>query len=292
MRKHFFSRLKMLFFAGAGLAQPVWDAIDALAVQECGERILWVSGLGATETAPSVTFTRGPGVRSGMIGLPVPGVEVKLAPVEDKLEIRVRGPNVMPGYWRQPELTRAAFDEDGYYRLGDAVRWVDPSDRAKGLMFDGRIAEDFKLSSGTWASVGPLRARFIAEGAPYVQDVVVAGINRDWIGVLVFPRVDDCRRLCPDLSPQVPAASVLGHPAVRAQFQTLLERLAAQSTGSANRIARALLLDVPPSIDLGEVTDKGSINQRAVLEHRAGLVEMLYAEPPRPDAICAVARPA
>ncbi|MBI3376576.1 MAG: feruloyl-CoA synthase [Betaproteobacteria bacterium] len=291
LRDHFFSRVKMLFFAGAGLAQPVWDALDALAVQSCGERILWVSGLGATETAPSVTFTRGPGVRSGMIGLPVPGVDVKLAPVEGKLEIRARGPSIMPGYWRQPELTRAAFDEDGYYRLGDAVRWVDYADHAKGLLFDGRIAEDFKLSSGTWASVGPLRARFIAEGAPYVQDVVVAGINRDWISVLVFPRFDDCRRLCPDLPAQAPAASVLRHPAVRAQFQLLLDRLAAQATGGANRIARALLLDVPPSIDVGEVTDKGSINQRAVLEHRADLVEALYAEPPLPEAICAALTP-
>lgn len=290
LRDHFFSRVKMLFFAGAGLAQPVWDALDALAVQSCGERILWVSGLGATETAPSVTFTRRPGVRSGMIGLPVPGVDVKLAPVEGKLEIRARGPSIMPGYWRQPELTRAAFDEDGYYRLGDAVRWVDPADHGKGLFFDGRIAEDFKLSSGTWASVGPLRARFIAEAAPYVQDVVVAGINRDWIGVLVFPRLDDCRRLCPGLPAHAPAASVLAHPAVRARFQALLERLAADSTGSANRVERALLLEIPPSIDVGEVTDKGSINQRAVLEHRAALVEALYADPPLPGVICTPAK--
>ncbi len=285
LREHFFSRLKMLFFAGAGLAQPVWDALDELAVQTCGERILWVSGLGATETAPSVTFTRGDRVRSGMIGLPVPGVEVKLAPVGEKLEIRARGPSIMPGYWRQPELTRTAFDEEGYYRLGDAVRWVDPADHGQGLFFDGRIAEDFKLSSGTWASVGPLRARFIAEGAPYVQDVVLAGINRDWIGALVFLRLDDCRRLCPELSPHASAGEVLRHPAVRAQFQLLLDRLAAGATGSASLIERAILLEVPPSIDLGEVTDKGSINQAAVLEHRAGLVEALYAQPPGPDVI-------
>ena len=256
-----------------------------LAVQACGERILWVTGLGATETAPSVTFTLTDGVRSGMIGLPVPGVEVKLVPVGEKLEIRARGPNITPGYWRQPGLTRAAFDEEGYYRFGDAVRWVDPADHGKGLFFDGRIAEDFKLSSGTWVSVGPLRARFIAEGAPYVQDVVVAGINRDWIGVLVFPRLDDCRRLCPGLSPQASAGEVLRHPAVRAQFQSLLDRLAAGATGSASRIERAILLEVPPSIDLGEVTDKGSINQAAVLEHRAGLVEALYAQPPAAEVI-------
>jgi feruloyl-CoA synthase len=220
-----------------------------------------------------------------MIGLPVPGVEVKLAPVGEKLEIRARGPSIMPGYWRQPELTRAAFDEEGYYRLGDAVRWVDAADHGQGLFFDGRIAEDFKLSSGTWASVGPLRARFIAEGAPYVQDVVLAGINRDWIGALVFPRLDDCRRLCPELSPQASAEEVLRHRAVRAHFQSLLDRLARESTGTSNRIARAILLDAPPSIDLGEVTDKGSINQASVLQHRAGLVEALYAQPPAAEVI-------
>jgi feruloyl-CoA synthase len=285
LREQFFSRVKVLFFAGAGLAQPVWDALDELAVQACGERILWVTGLGATETAPSVTFTLTDGVRSGMIGLPVPGVEVKLVPVGEKLEIRARGPNITPGYWRQPGLTRAAFDEDGYYRFGDAVRWVDPADHGKGLFFDGRIAEDFKLSSGTWVSVGPLRARFVAEGAPYVQDVVVAGINRKSIAVLVFPRLDDCRKLCPGLAPQASAAEVLRHPAVRAQFQLLLDRLAAGATGSASRIERAMLLEVPPSIDLGEVTDKGSINQAAVLEHRAGLVEALYAQPPGTEVI-------
>ena len=285
LRERFFSRVKVLFFAGAGLAQPVWDALDELAVQACGERILWVTGLGATETAPSVTFTLADGVRSGMIGLPVPGVEVKLVPVGEKLEIRARGPNITPGYWREPELTRAAFDDEGYYRLGDAVRWVDAADHARGLLFDGRIAEDFKLSSGTWVSVGPLRARFVTEGAPYVQDVVVAGINRDRIGVLVFPRLDDCRHLCRGLAPQASAGEVLRHPAVRAQFQSLLDRLAAGATGSASRIERAILLEVPPSIDLGEVTDKGSINQQAVLAHRASLVEALYAQPPAFEVI-------
>ena len=285
LREKFFSRLKMLFFAGAGLAQPVWDALDELAVQTRGERILWISGLGATETGPSVTFTLRDGVRSGMIGLPVPGVDVKLTPVGQKLEIRARGPSITPGYWRDPGLTRPAFDEEGYYRLGDAVRWVDPADYGQGLLFDGRIAEDFKLSSGTWVSVGPLRAKFIAEGAPYVQDVVIAGINCDWIGVLVFARVDDCRRLCPEIAPQAGFAQVLGHPAVRAQFQSLLERLAAGATGSASRIERAILLEIPPSIDLGEVTDKGSINQHAVLEHRADLVAALYAEAPGPEVI-------
>ena len=200
LREKLFSRVGMLFYAGAGLSQPVWDAMDELAVQGCGERILWVTGLGATETAPSVTFTRGDGVRSGMIGLPVPGVEVKLAPDGDKTEMRVRGPSVTPGYWRQPELTRAAFDDEGFYRLGDAVAWVDAADPRKGLVFDGRVAEDFKLATGTWVSVGPLRAKLIAAGAPFVQDVVITGLNRDWIGALVFPRLDECRALAAGLA--------------------------------------------------------------------------------------------
>ena len=280
LREKFFSRLGMLFYAGAGLSQPVWDAMDELAVQTRGERILWVTGLGATETGPSATFTTRDGVRSGMIGLPVPGIEVKLAPDGDKAEFRVRGPSVTPGYWRQTELTRAAYDEEGFYRMGDAVRFVDPEDPEQGLLFDGRVAEDFKLSSGTWVSVGPLRAKFIAAGAPQVQDVVLAGLNRDWVGVLVFPNVAACRGLCGELPGPAPMADVVRHPAVRARFQALLDGLARESTGSSTRIARAIVLDSPPSIDASEITDKGSINQRAVLKSRAALVEELYAEPP------------
>jgi len=280
LREKFFSRLGMLFYAGAGLSQPVWDAMDELAVQTRGERILWATGLGATETGPSATFTTRDGVRSGMIGLPVPGIEVKLAPDGDKAEFRVRGPSVTPGYWRQTELTRAAYDEEGFYRMGDAVRFVDPEDPEQGLLFDGRVAEDFKLSSGTWVSVGPLRAKFIAAGAPQVQDVVLAGLNRDWVGVLVFPNVEACRGLCGDLFGPAPMSDVVRHPAVRARFQALLDALARESTGSSTRIARAIVLDSPPSIDASEITDKGSINQRAVLKRRAALVEELYAEPP------------
>jgi feruloyl-CoA synthase len=287
LRAKLFSRVQMLFYAGAGLTQPVWDALDELAVQACGERILWVTGLGATETAPSVTFTRGDGVRSGMIGLPVPGVEVKLAPVEDKVEMRVRGPSVTPGYWRQSELTRAAFDEEGFYRLGDAVAWVDEREPHRGLVFDGRVAEDFKLATGTWVSVGPLRAKFITAAAPYVQDVVIAGLNRDWVGALVFPRLDECRALAPELAANAPPSEIVGHPAVRAKFQAMLEAFARDATGSSTRIARAIVLDGPPSIDASEITDKGSINQRAVLKARAVLVEELYAETPSPRTIAA-----
>ena len=287
LRERFFSRVGMLFYAGAGLSQAVWDAFEELAAQTCGERILWITGLGSTETAPFATCANWEAGRSGMIGLPAVGQEVKLAPVSGKLEARFRGPNVTPGYWRQPELTRAAFDEEGYYRMGDAVRFADPQRPEQGLLFDGRLAEDFKLSSGTWASAGPLRTAVILAGSPQVQDVVVAGHDRDYVAILVFPRLEDCRALCPELPKHAPASEVISHPAVRRRFQELLDRLATEATGSATRIERALLLEVPPSIDASEITDKGSINQRAVLEHRAELVEELYAEQPSPRVICA-----
>ena len=161
-----------------------------------GERILWITGLGATETAPLATCANWEAGRAGMIGLPVAGQEMKLAPAGDKFEARFRGPNITPGYWKQPELTREAFDDEGYFRTGDAVRFDDPDHPETGLMFDGRLAEDFKLSSGSWVSVGPLRTRFLAAAAPFVQDVVVAGHDRDYIALLVFPRLEECRALC------------------------------------------------------------------------------------------------
>ena len=209
-----------------------------------------------------------------------PGVEVKLVPTGEKTEIRVRGPNITPGYWRQDDLTRAAFDDEGYFGMGDALKWVDPADPLKGLLFDGRIAEDFKLSSGTWVNVGAVRAKVILEGAPYIQDVVIAGHDCDDIAVMIFPALAACRGLCPGLSAEASAAEVLAHPSVRARFRELLVRMAEASTGSSNRVARALLLDVPPSIDAHEMTDKGTINQRACLKNRANLVEELYRGDP------------
>jgi feruloyl-CoA synthase len=280
LRASLFRRVRAFMFAGAGLSQAVWDQLDRLAEQEVGERIPMITGLGMTETSPSCTFALKAGeLRAGHIGLPCPGVEAKLVPVDGKVEIRFRGPNVMAGYWREPELTAAAFDEEGFYRTGDAVRWVDPSDPDRGLMFDGRIAEDFKLSSGTFVSVGPLRARIIAAGAPFVQDVVLAGPDRDEVAMLVFPRLDECRRLA-RLGAEEPAAAVVAAPAVREFFQSLTDRMWSEGTGSASRIARAHLLAEPPSIDRGEITDKGSINQRAVLTHRAALVEAVYRTAP------------
>ena len=278
LRDKLFSRCKAIMFAGAALSQAVWDKLHAHAEAAVGERVRIVSGLGMTETAPSCTFAVGTDVASGHIGLPVPGVEVKLvrdATTGDKTEIRFRGPNLMPGYWRAPEQSAAAFDEEGFYRTGDAVRWIDPADPQRGLLFDGRTAEDFKLSSGTFVSVGPLRARIVLAGDPAVQDAVLTGINRDEVGALIFPRPDACRRLA-GAAADTPLPEVLHHPAVRAFFQALADRLWLEATGSASRVARLHVMAEPPSIDRGEITDKGSINQRAVLSHRAALVEALY----------------
>ena len=276
LRETLFRRVKAFMFAGAGLSQSVWDRLDHHAERTVGERVRMITGLGMTETAPSCTFAVGTDVKAGWIGLPVPGVEVKLVPQADKTEIRFRGPNVMPGYWRAPQQTAEAFDEEGYYRTGDAVRFVDPSRPNDGLMFDGRLAEDFKLSTGTFVHVGSLRSKIAALGAPLVADSVIAGLNHDDISALLIPRLDECRKLS-GLAPSIDAGEVLAHPAVRDFFQRLVDALWREGTGSANRVARAHVLKDPPSLDTGEMTDKGSINQRAVLTRRADLVEALYS---------------
>ncbi|MBC7734180.1 MAG: feruloyl-CoA synthase [Bacteriovorax sp.] len=276
LRDSFFSRVKMLFFAGAGLSQPVWDKLDRMAELACGERIRMLTGLGMTETAPFAICANGPEVKSGHIGLPAPGMTLKLVPVDGKLEVRYKGPNVTPGYWRAPEQTADAFDADGYYASGDALKYIDPQHPDKGFAFDGRIAEDFKLATGTFVSVGPLRARVIAAGSPCVQDVVVAGINRNELGLLIFPVLGACRELA-GAAPDTPTLDVLAAPAVRQFFQELADSLHRSGTGSATRVARSIVLVDAPSIDRGEITDKGSINQRAVLLHRDAIVEHLYA---------------
>jgi feruloyl-CoA synthase len=276
LRDTFFSRVKVLFFAGAGLSQASWDQLQSVTERFCGERIRIMAGLGMTETSPSCLFTTGPVSGAGYVGLPAPGCEVKLVPLSGKLEARFRGPHVMSGYWRMKDASVAdTFDEDGYYRSGDALKLVDLQKPELGLMFDGRIAEDFKLSSGTFVSVGPMRARFISAGAPYVQDAVVTGLNRDDVGVLVYPRLDDCRRLA-QLPISASASDIINAPEVRAFFSNLLEQLNRESTGTATAIARLRLLDTPPSLDRGEITDKGSINQRAVLSRYEALIEMMH----------------
>jgi len=291
LRRSLFAKVRAFMFAGAGLSQAIWDQLDRLGERTVGERIPIFTGLGMTETSPSCTFALGTDVRAGDIGLPVPGVDVKVTPVEAKLEIRFRGPNVMSEYWRAVEETTAAFDDEGFYRTGDAVRFrdeSDPPDPAKGLVFDGRIAEDFKLATGTFVSVGPMRTQAILSGHPLVQDVVVAGINRDEVGLLVFPRMDDARALA-GADQHEPPELTLSHPKVRGFFRTWLNALWEAGTGSSNRPTRALLLSEPPSMDRGELTDKGSINQRAVLQHRAAAVERLYADTPDTAVIRATA---
>ena len=278
LRKNFFSRLKVLFYAGAGLNQTTWDDLTRLAVETTGERIIFLSSLGSTETSPLALACTWDFDRAGNIGLPAPGVELKLVPNEGKLEARLRGPHITPGYWRQEHLTREAFDAEGFYKIGDALRFADPADPLKGLLFDGRIAEDFKLATGTWASVGPLRARFIDHFAPYVRDAVFAGPDRDFIAVLVFPDVEACRKLA-GLGADAQPDAIVADAKVRAMFGELLRKLAAMSPGSSTRVERAFLMAEPPSMDKGEATDKGSINQRAVLKNRAALVDELYATP-------------
>lgn len=279
LRASFFRDLKLIFYAAAGLGQKFWDELREVALHACGEELLIMTGFGSTETAP-FAFTTGPeGAFAGMVGFPAPGLEVKLAPVGTKLEARVRGPNITPGYWRDEALTAAAFDEEGFYCLGDAMRFVDSDDPSSGLVFDGRLAEDFKLSTGTWVSVGPLRARILAAAEGLAQDVVITGHDRGYAGALVFPNLAICRAAA-GLSADAPAADVLTHPIVVQRFREALVALARESTGSSTFVERAVVLDQPPSLDAREVTDKGSINQKIVLQQRAALVEELYAQVP------------
>ncbi len=279
LRSTFFRDLKLIFYAAAGLGQKFWDELREVALQACGEELLIMTGFGSTETAP-FAFTTGPeGAFAGMVGFPAPGLEVKLAPVGSKLEARVRGASITPGYWKDVALTAAAFDEEGFYCLGDAMRFVDPDDPSSGLVFDGRLAEDFKLSTGTWVSVGPLRARILAAAAGLAQDVVITGHDREFAGALVFPNLAACRELA-GLPADAPAPDVLAHPAVAGRFHDAFHALAGVSTGSSTFVARALVLERPPSLDAREITDKGSINQKVVLDERAALVEELYAPVP------------
>jgi feruloyl-CoA synthase len=286
LRDTFFKHLKVLWFAGAALSQSVFEAMHELALASCGERIMFLTGLGATESAPMAIARMWQSKDSTNMGVPVPGVELKLVPCEGKLEARLRGPNIMPGYWRQRELTAAAFDEHGFYKLGDALKFQDPADPGEGLLFDGRIAEDFKLATGTWVNVGPLRARLLAQLEPYARDVVIAGADRDEIGALIFPNLDACRTLAASA-----AADIASDARVLAEFRTRLEAFARGSTGSSNRVARAILLAAPPSLDAGEMTDKGSINQRAVLTRRADIVAELYATQPSARVLLIDGRP-
>ena len=281
----FFRRLDMLLYAAAALPQSLWDRLERLGCQVRGQKVPFVSSWGLTETAPIATSVHWSLDRPGNIGVPVPGVEVRLVPVGEKLEVRVKGDNVTPGYFKRPEQSREAFDEQGWFKTGDAVRLADPANPAAGLLFDGRTAENFKLSSGTWVNVGTLRTAVIAAGAPVIEDAVITGHDRDEIGLLIFPSLAGLKALTPHLGPKATVAQMLADRQVRQAVADGLARHNALLKGSSMRITRCLLLTEPASIDASEITDKGYLNQRAVLRQRSHLVAQMYAEPTPPEVI-------
>lgn len=280
LRENFFRKLRYIFYAGAALPQHLWTAMQELAATIPNCQTMLVSSWGSTETAPMATDCHFQAERSGVIGIPVPGTILKLVPNAGKLEVRVKGPNVFPGYWKNPEATAKAFDADGFYRIGDAMKFVDPSRPELGLLFDGRVSEDFKLLTGTWVHVGAIRVAGIDALKPVAQDIVVTGHDRNTVGFLVFPNLPECRRLCPDLPADAAVEEVLAHPAVRTCVAQGLRTMRANGSGSSMFASNALLMAEPPSAEAGEITDKGYLNQRLVLNRRAHLVNALYAEQP------------
>lgn len=286
LRKTFFSRLQFLFFAAAGLSQRVWDEMQELAYETCGEEILVVTGLGATESAPFAISTGIDGSRSGWIGLPAPGVELKLVPTEGRVEARLRGPSITPGFWRRPDLNAAAFDEEHFYCMGDAIKLADFNDPQRGFIFDGRLNEDFKLSSGTWVRVGNLRTRLLAHFDGLLQDAVFAGPDRDYVVALLFPSAERCQALCVNSLASASTNALLARNEVMQAFRQRLNGFAAMNPGNSTCVARAIVLTAPPSMEAAEITDKGSINQSAVLKNRADLVDRLYQEPAQAEVIC------
>jgi feruloyl-CoA synthase len=272
--RKFFGEVKFVFYAAAALPQHLWDGLEELSIKSSGRALPMVSAWGSTETSPLATDCHFQARRSGNIGVPIPGTELKLVPSGDKLEVRVRGPNVTPGYWKAPELTAQAFDAEGFYLIGDAVTFADPDRPELGLFFDGRVAEDFKLNSGTWVNVGNLRVAGITALAPLAQDIVVTGHGGDEVRFLVFPNIATCRAHA-GLADSADVKDVIGHDKVRAAIAQGLAKLKAQSGNSSGHATRALLLAEPASVDGGEITDKGYINQRAVLTRRTGAVATL-----------------
>lgn len=277
----FFSRLRFMFYAAAALPQILWERLTAVAAAVADHPVPLTASWGMTETAPAATTAHFASAQCGCIGVPLPGVTLKLVPDGDKLEARIKGPNVTPGYHRNPEATARAFDEEGFYRTGDAVQMVDPTDPNAGLLFDGRVAENFKLATGTWVTVGRLRTALISESR-VLADAVIAGHNQPYAAALGWLDQTEAQRLC-EIDRDVP----LDHPVLRAHLAASLDRLN-EGRGSASRIQRLLLLEEPPSLDAGEITDKGYVNQRAVLSRRAQLVARLFAEPPAADVIKAL----
>lgn len=285
--KHFFSKLQALFYAGAGLSKHIWDALEELSIEHTGKKVPILSSLGSTETAPGATLTVVDELTAGAIGVPYPGVSLKLVPTNDKLELRIKGVTITPGYWRNTEQTAKAYDREGYYCMGDALKFVDGSDPNRGLLFDGRISEDFKLDTGTWVSVGTLRPKVIHHFAPYVQDVVITGRDRGFIGALIFPDLGHCRSLIGENVDKMSDDDVICHPNVVETFRNALQSFSGGIAGSSMRIKRLRLLSQPPQLDKHEITDKGSLNQNAVQLVRARELEELY-QPDAPESVIAL----
>jgi len=285
LRANFFRDLQLIFYAGAALPQDLWERLEKVALQAAGRKVAMTSSWGATETAPLATAAHFPLERAGVIGVPCPGVTLKMLPNGDSFELRVKGPNVTPGYFRRPDLTAEAFDAEGFYKIGDAGRFVDPADPARGIVFAGRVAEDFKLSSGTWVRVGPLRVAVLAAAAPVLQFALVTGHDRDFVGILGWPNLAACRKLCPDAGDDISPAELIRRPEIADHLRRTLKRFNAEQPGTSTRIGRVMLMSEPPDIDAGEITDKGYINQRAALQRRQALVEKLYADPPAEEVI-------
>ncbi|HNR07123.1 MAG TPA: feruloyl-CoA synthase [Saprospiraceae bacterium] len=273
LRRQFFSNLKMLFYAGAGMPQHTWDALEELSIDTIGQKILIGTGLGCTETSPSALFASRPGGFAGLLGVPVPGLTLKLVPTGGKLEARYKGPNVFPAYWSQAELTRDAFDEEGFYRTGDALKFFIPGDPESGFLFDGRLTEDFKLSTGTWVHAAQLKARIIAAGAGLIQQVVLTGSDRPYIGAIVFVNPAEVKKMLKD---EFDPLNYTKHPWLIARINSLLSGLNSESTGSSNRIERMILADMDLSLDRGEITDKGTINPAMIIRNHPELVDQIY----------------
>ena len=285
LRNNFFKNLQLIFYAGAALPQDLWERLEKVAIQATGKKVVMTSSWGSTETSPLATAAHFPLDKAGVIGIPCPGVSLKMLPNGDSYELRVKGPNVTPGYFRRPDLTAAAFDAEGYYLIGDAGRFVDPDDPGKGISFAGRVAEDFKLMSGTWVRVGILRVEVLAATAPVLQFALVTGHDREYVAILGWPNAAACRKLCVGLEGEVPLDALLQRPEVEAHLRHSLTKFNAEQQGSSSRIGRIMLMSEPPDSDANEITDKGYINQRAALHRRQDLVEQLYAEQPGPGVI-------
>lgn len=283
VRSSFFRNLDMIFYAAASLPQHIWKRLVELAIKERGKKIFMASGWGSTETSPCITMVHYPIEKAGIIGLPMPGVKLKMIPNQGKLEMRVRGPNITPGYYKRPDLTKEAFDDEGYFRTGDAGRFIDPENPARGIAFDGRITENFKLTTGTWVNTGSLRLEVIKAAEPLIQDAVVTGHDQDYIGLLVWLKPEQCLKLAPEAEGDLEA--LMRAPEVIDCLRRKLQAHNKLQSGSSTYIKRVLLLTEPPSLDANEITDKGYINQQATLERRAALVERLYSEPPPDDVI-------